>query len=154
MAVPIIVALVGLAGVMIGAVGTYFATRRTNATNLQIARDRLNEENRLSIETRKTIHNLLSIDAWPLRSFSAIHERFSGLGADEMRSHLRAAGAISFRGTDGGEQWGLLERNKEKLPPKEGAALAAFHHSAASVMLRPDGGPDTVAAAAPAPREP
>jgi hypothetical protein len=118
MAVEIIVALVGLVGIGIGSAGTYLATRRSDKTNLQIARERLEAENRLANATAQAVKELLVLPGWELRSFEAIKKHIPGFEDNELRKVLLAAGAISFRqkGT-GKELWGLRELNARRLDP-------------------------------------
>jgi hypothetical protein len=118
MAVEIIVALVGLVGIGIGAIGTYFATRKGNETNLKIATEKLEAENRLANATSDAIKELLMLPDWELRGFDAIKKHIPGFEDNELRKLLLAAGAISFRQSGTGKElWGLRARNAAKLSP-------------------------------------
>jgi hypothetical protein len=118
MALDATTAIIGLAGVGIGAAATYLAAKRNNETNLAIAREKLQTENKLELEASKAIRELLLLPEWQLRSFEAIRKHIRGFSDDELRQLLIASGAVSFdeRGTDR-ELWGLRERNSDRLSP-------------------------------------
>ena len=109
-------AAAGVAGALIGSAGTFFATRRTNETNLRIAKDRLEAEHRVDNAAAHAIRTLLLHPEYKQRSFDTISRRVRGFEGDELRKMLVAAGAVSFvRPRDGAELWGLIERNLEAL---------------------------------------
>lgn len=132
MPVDIVTALIGLAGIAIGSVATYLATRKTNATNLRIATEKLESENRLTNQASNAIAELLRHPKWELRSFEAISKHVRGFEDDELRKLLVASGAVSFEqvGT-GRELWGLRERNAGRLAPDPNAEPFMTHAVAA-----------------------
>jgi len=115
-------ALIGLIGLLVGAVGTYLVTKRTNETNRAIALERLRAENQLSDAASESLRELLSGPEWELRSFDAIKKHLRGFEDNELRRLLVACGAVSFdqRGS-GKDLWGLRLRNADKLTPAPGA---------------------------------
>ena len=106
--------LYGLIGALIGAALTYLGVKRANATNLQIARDRLEAEYRLKNKALAAVGELLNHPEYPQRSFEQISRRVGGFQGDDLRQLLLEAGAVRFeqRGT-GKELWGLRERNQD-----------------------------------------
>jgi hypothetical protein len=119
-------ALIGLAGIGLGAAGTYFATKKNNETNLIIAREKLASENKLQTEVTSALRELLLMPEHELRSFEAIKKHVPGFDDNELKRLLVAAGAIAFnqKGT-GKELWGLRGRNAGKLAPRPARALRA-----------------------------
>jgi hypothetical protein len=109
-------ALIALAAAGVASAGTYFATKRTNSTNLQIARERLNAENRVANAAAEAIGDLLRHPQYRQRTFDTLRGRVRGFQDDELRKMLVAAGAVSFvRAADGAELWGLIDRNQREL---------------------------------------
>ncbi|QEX15430.1 hypothetical protein FRZ44_07140 [Hypericibacter terrae] len=86
----------------------------TSIVSFSLQKDRLRAELKFEFSTEAALLELLSDERWQLRSFDAIHKRFRGLGADELRKSLIRAGALSF-GDAAEEFWGLRDRNKERL---------------------------------------
>jgi hypothetical protein len=109
-------ALLGFAGVILGAAIGYLGSKRTADTDLKIAREKLESENRLSNAASAAIKALLVEPDWELRSFDAISKRIRGFSDDELRKLLVSCGAVAFeeRGS-GRELWGLRERNVARL---------------------------------------
>jgi hypothetical protein len=82
---------------------------------LELHKDKVREELKLEFATEAGIRALLSTDKWKLRTFKAIHGRFKGLEADELRKFLIRAGALSYvRKEDDEELWGLRDHNKDQ----------------------------------------
>ena len=108
----------GLAGLLLVAAIGYFGVRSTAKTNLQIAREKLETENRLQIAATATVKALLLEPGWELRSFDTIRKRILGFKADEVRKLIVACGAVAFEELESGKElWGLPERNAARLKP-------------------------------------
>ena len=54
---------------------------------------------------------LLESERWEKRSFTAIKARLGGFEDNELRRVLVRAGAVSFKGANNEELWGLRKRN-------------------------------------------
>jgi len=81
---------------------------------------RLNEEAfrrqyQLEFAAERVARELLTHEAWGLRSFKVIAHHLGGFDCDELRKVLVRAGAIRFKSKGGKELWGLLDRNLERL---------------------------------------
>ena len=77
---------------------------------------RLRREFKLQESAEKAVSSLLSHEKWTMRSFKEIEGKLSGAFSEkQLRQILVRAGAISFKGTDGEELWGLLDKNKRQL---------------------------------------
>ena len=119
MAIEISDALIGLAGVIIGGGLGFVGSKRTNETNLRIAREKLAAENKVADEASKAIRALLLEPEWEMRSYEAIRKHIRGFADDELRKLLVACGAVAFEERESRrELWGLRERNASKLQPK------------------------------------
>ena len=111
-------ALVGLVGAGLGAAVTYLAAKRNNETNLAIAREKLQVENKLEVEACKALREMLLLPEWQLRSFEAIKKNVRGFSDEELRRLLVSSGAVSFDERETAKElWGLRERNLHLLSP-------------------------------------
>jgi hypothetical protein len=112
------VEVLALAGVVISAGLAFWGGKRSADTELKIAREKLQAENRIPDAVRDTIRALLSEPDWELRSFDAIKQHVRGLPDEDLRQQLLACGAIAFEGKETGKElWGLRDRNRVRLTP-------------------------------------
>ena len=63
----------------------------------------------------RVAREMLQDTRWSLRSFETTEHHLSDFTADELRKVLVRAGAIRFDSKTGVEQWGLLDRNRQRL---------------------------------------
>ena len=112
-----------LANATISAAVAIVVATITSAATIYLQKDRLAAElrNRLQSDLRtefmaeQAIQHLLEHRKWELRSYDQIKARIGGFEDDELRRLLVRAGALRFKGKDGGELWGLRSRNSERL---------------------------------------
>ena len=114
------IALIALTGTIVGAAlgagGTYVTTRIATRSDREIAKERLEAENRLSNAVLETVRALLLSPKWDLRSFDEIKRHIRGFDDNELRHYLLMAGAVSFDHKGSGKElWGLRDRNARRL---------------------------------------
>lgn len=94
---------------------SYIASGQRLGREIEQTEKRLRRDYQLEFSTEAVIRQLLSIEKWKLRSFTEIKGRLEGLSDKELKVALIRAGAVCFRGDGKKEQWGLVERNRDKL---------------------------------------
>lgn len=113
MAVATIVTSIGVAAAT--AVGTF---------NIQKSKFKKDFEYDLQgIRTHKTAEDiarrLLEHERFQKRKFTTIRYHIRGFEDNQLRQILLRAGAVAFENKDGEEFWGLIERNEDKVFPKD-----------------------------------
>lgn len=110
MATPILLSSILLPAVtaFVTAFGTFLVQERKLRTEL-----------RTEFLAERAALVLLRHPAWQMRTFEAIEKRIGGFDANELRRILVRTGAVRFKGRDGSELWGLLERNSDKLDERD-----------------------------------
>jgi hypothetical protein len=111
-------AVIALTGVLLSALISYLVAGRRLAAEIKIANQRLLTEHRLNIASYEAIRTLLGKEEFQLRTFETFQRHLKGFEENELRKLLVASGAISFTSGQGGELWGLIERNEEILNRK------------------------------------
>ena len=76
---------------------------------------KLRAELRTEFMGEEAVKSLLKSPKWKKRSFDEIKKRLAGFEDNELRKILARASAVSFKGKDNHELWGLIERNEEDL---------------------------------------
>ena len=103
-------AIAGLVSIFVASISA-FAVFQTQVR-------RLRRELQLEFAIETALQMFLRIEKWPQRSFGDLERRFKGLAPDELRTHLIRCGAVTFKGEENKELWGLVERNSKKLSPE------------------------------------
>ena len=97
-----------LASIVVPAIIALF----TSLLALLIQERKLRRDYRLDFMAENAARELLESKQWQKRSFKAIKARLGGFDDDELRKVLVRAGAVLFKGNNGGEElWGLLKLN-------------------------------------------
>lgn len=83
-------------------------------------RKQLEDQIRLEEQAAGAVRSLLGEDRFKLRSFELLKRRIGGIrDDDELRRLLLRSGALRFQSRTGEEQWGLRERNTDRLDAGE-----------------------------------
>ena len=79
-------------------------------------RKQLEDQIRLEEQAAAAVRALLGEGRFKLRSFELLKRRIGGIREDdELRRLLLRSGALRFQSRTGEEQWGLRERNTDRL---------------------------------------
>jgi hypothetical protein len=98
-----------LTSIVVPAVTAFFAALLT----FLVQERKLRRDYRLDFMAENAVLKLLESKQWQKRSFKAIKARLGGFEDEELKKILVRAGAVRFRGRNGGEElWGLLKRNE------------------------------------------
>jgi hypothetical protein len=121
----VIAGLISLVGIIASAAMTSAklgSAERQAQAKLSQESERLRREFQLEFAAETAARALLDDPRWKLRTFDTIKRHLGGFEDDELRKLLVRAGAIRFRGPEGEELWGLLDRNKDALGRAESKA--------------------------------
>ncbi len=123
---PAVAALVSLAVAVIANITAFFIHARglrneaylqeqRLRSEFQLQQERLRTELRTEFMAEEAVKKLLSVERWKKRSFDEIKKRVAGFEDNELRKLLVRSGAVRFEGGNGGELWGLRERNEDEV---------------------------------------
>jgi hypothetical protein len=91
----------------------------TSAATLWVAERRTRRDFALEFAAERIARELMMHPTWQWRSFATIKHYLGGFVDDELRTILVRAGAIRTTSAKGTEIWGLLDRNRSLLAPKD-----------------------------------
>jgi len=120
MATDLLPGLIGLLGVVIGGLLTWWIQRDKSATDYKIALESVKTEHMAETTARYYLNHKGYTD----RSFELLMARLGGFEEDELRKILVRAGAVRYIRDDGTEWWRLISRNNEAFEKSNAKSIA------------------------------
>ena len=111
--------LIGLLGVAIGGLISWWLQKDRASADMRIALEAVKSE----YMAEQAAQHFLSHKGYTDRSFELIRKRLGGFEEDELRRILVRAGAVRYIRKDGSEWWRLLSRQGEAIARARGEDL-------------------------------
>lgn len=112
---PILVALFGLFGTLVGGLVTFAVNRQQFQHQIKGLREQFKTE----FMAEETARHFLSHESYTDRSFDVLRKHLGGFEDDELRKILVRAGAVRVYREDETEWWYLLSRTEERIAKRE-----------------------------------
>jgi len=119
MSPELVSALIGLVGVLVGGLMSWWLQKDRASTDLKIALEAVKTEHM----AERAVRHFLSHKGYTDRSFELLNNRLGGFEENELRRLLVRAGAVRYIRPDGSEWWRLIEREGERIAKIKAADL-------------------------------